>query len=46
MDEGVAEAKVQKHLRHSSPDMTRRYTAQKDKGDVATAIANALLRSA
>ena len=46
VNEGIAESKVQKHLRHASPEMTRRYTAQKDKGEVAKAIADAFLRTA
>ncbi|MFC1639213.1 hypothetical protein ACFL3B_00450 [Gemmatimonadota bacterium] len=45
-DEGVAEAKVQTQLRHATPSMTRRYTKSKDRGEVAHAVADHLLRSA
>ena len=45
-NEGVAEAKVQVFMRHTNPSMTRRYSKQKDRGEVATAVANAMLRSA
>jgi hypothetical protein len=43
--EGVHEAAVQVALRHSNPEMTRRYTKTHNKGEVATAVGNALLRS-
>ncbi|UCG88819.1 MAG: tyrosine-type recombinase/integrase [Gemmatimonadota bacterium] len=46
INEGVQEAKVQATLRHTTPEMTRRYTRQKDKGEVATAVANVMLRTA
>jgi integrase len=45
-NEGVAEAKVQVFMRHANPSMTRRYGKQKDRGEVATAVADAMLRSA
>lgn len=45
-DEGIPEGKVQDALRHASPAMTRRYTRQKSKGEVATAMSNALKRKA
>ena len=34
-DAGMSEAKVQVFMRHKNPDMTRRYTKQRDRGDVA-----------
>lgn len=43
-NEGVPESKVQESLRHSSVITTRRYTKQKSKGEVATAMSNALKR--
>ena len=43
--EGVNEAAVQVALRHSTPEMTRRYTKTRNKGDVARAVATALLRA-
>jgi integrase len=46
INEGVPEAKVQTTLRHTTPEMTRRYTKQKDKGEVATAVADVMLRTA
>jgi integrase len=45
-DEGMAEAKVQVFMRHTNPNMTRRYSKQKDRGEVARAVADAMLRSA
>ena len=39
---GVAEAAVQVALRHATPEMTRRYTTAKNKGEVARAIGDAL----
>lgn len=44
VNEGVAESKVQVALRHRNPSMTRRYTKQRDRGEVAAAVADALLR--
>jgi integrase len=41
-NEGVDESKVQEALRHASPAMTRRYTRQKAKGEVARAMGRAL----
>ncbi|MGQ0641347.1 MAG: tyrosine-type recombinase/integrase [Gemmatimonadaceae bacterium] len=41
-DEGLAEAKVQAALRHSTPNMTRRYTLSKDRGEVAATLAKVL----
>ncbi len=41
-NEGVAESKIQSALRHASPAMTRRYTKQKAKGEVAAAVGRAL----
>lgn len=43
-DEGIPESKVQDALRHASPAMTRRYTRQKSKGEVAEAVSNVLKR--
>ncbi len=45
-DAGVPENKVQDALRHSSPLMTRRYTRQKSRGEVAHAVAGQLKRKA
>ena len=45
-EEGVAEAKIQAQLRHTNPAMTRRYIAQRDRGEVASAVACHLFRSA
>ena len=41
-DEGAPESKVQAALRHASPGMTRRYTMQKDRGEVARMVGRAL----
>lgn len=41
-NEGVAESKIQEALRHASPSMTRRYTRQKAKGEVAAAVGRAM----
>jgi integrase len=43
-NEGVAESKIQSALRHASPAMTRRYTKQKAKGEVAAAVGRAMKR--
>jgi integrase len=43
---GVSEAAVQVALRHSTAEMTRRYTKSKNKGEVARAIGQLLTRSA
>ena len=43
-DEGVAEAKVQVFMRHTNPNTTRRYSKQKDRGEVASAVADVMLR--
>lgn len=43
-DEGIPESKVQDALRHASPAMTRRYTRQKSKGEVAEAVSNVINR--
>ena len=40
---GVPEAAVQTALRHATPEMTRRYTKSRDKGEVARAIATVLM---
>lgn len=45
-DAGVPENKVQDALRHASPLMTRRYTRQKSRGEVAKAMGGALKRKA
>lgn len=45
-DAGIPEGKVQDALRHSSPLMTRRYTRQKSRGEVADAVSVALQRKA
>jgi hypothetical protein len=37
---------VQVFMRHANPTMTRRYSKQKDRGEVATAVADAMLRTA
>ena len=42
----MPEAKVQVFMRHTNPAMTRRCSKQKDRGEVARAVADALLRSA
>ena len=46
INEGVEEARVQCTLRHSAAEMTRRYVRQRDKGEVAMALADVMLRSA
>jgi integrase len=46
IDSGQPEAKVQVMLRHATPAMTRRYVRQRDRGEIAEAVADALLRSA
>ncbi len=46
VEEGVPEAKIQAQLRHTNPAMTRRYSAQRDRGEVASAVADHLMRSA
>lgn len=43
-DAGMPESKVQDALRHASPLMTRRYTRQKSRGEVATAVSGMLKR--
>jgi len=43
VDGGIAEAKVQRALRHKTASMTRRYTMSKDKGEAARAVGEALL---
>ena len=40
---GVPEAAVQTALRHATPEMTKRYTKTRDKGEVARAIATVLM---
>jgi integrase len=40
---GVPEAAVQASLRHTNRAMTARYTAQRDRGTVASALAHVLL---
>lgn len=45
-DEGVPEVKVQAAMRHATASMTRRYSRQHSRGEVATAVCDALLRSA
>jgi integrase len=44
-DAGESEARVQVALRHASPDMTRRYSKQRAKKDVAVAVGRALKRA-
>ncbi len=46
INEGVAQSKVQKAMRHADPKMTANYVAQKDKREVADAIERALYRPA
>jgi integrase len=43
---GRSEASVQTTMRHASPDMTRRYARQRDKGQNAKVMAEVLLASA
>lgn len=38
--------KIQAFMRHTNQRMTDRYRRQKDRGEVATAVADAMLRSA
>lgn len=45
-NEGVPQVKVQDAMRHASPAMTNKYSRQKSKGEVATAMSNALKRKA
>jgi integrase len=45
-DAGLSDAKLQVSLRHATPAMTRRYSKQRDKGDVAQAVGNALAKAA
>jgi len=44
-DGGMAESKVQKALRHKTASMTRRYTKTKEKGEVAQAVGEILLKA-
>ncbi|HEX4560513.1 MAG TPA: tyrosine-type recombinase/integrase [Gemmatimonadales bacterium] len=41
-DAGRPEASVQRTLRHATPDMTRRYTMQRDRGEDARVMADLL----
>ncbi len=43
-DAGVSEARVQSAMRHASPNMTRRYARQRDRGEVAKVMADVMLR--
>lgn len=43
---GVSEAHIQQAMRHVTPSMTRRYTMQKAKGEVASAMSKALKKGA
>lgn len=43
-NEGVPQVKIQDAMRHTSPAMTTKYSRQKSKGEVATAISNVLKR--
>ena len=43
-DAGVSEARVQSAMRHASPNMTRRYAKQRDRGEVAKVMADVMLR--
>ena len=45
-DKGVPGVKIQAFMRHTNQRMTDRYRRQKDRGEVATAVADAMLRSA
>jgi integrase len=42
VNNGASEASVQVALRHATPEMTRRYTTSKNKGEVARVIGNVL----
>lgn len=44
-DEGIAEAAVGDSLGHKDPRMTRRYTRQKNRGQVAEAVGRAMTRT-
>lgn len=41
-DAGVPEARIQSAMRHLNPSMTRRYTMQRDRGEVAATIDDVL----
>ena len=43
-DAGLPEAKVQVAMRHANPEMTRRYTKQRDRGEHARVIGDVMLR--
>ncbi len=43
-DAGVPEAVVQVAMRHANPEMTRRYTKQRDRGEHARVIGDVMLR--
>lgn len=45
-DEKVPARKIQGFMRHGNPKTTARYTQQKDRGEVAAAVADVMLRSA
>lgn len=45
-DAGVSEARIQSSLRHADPDMTRRYTMQRDRGEAADVVDVALYGAA
>lgn len=45
-DAGVSEARIQSSLRHADPDMTRRYTMQRDRGEAAAIVDVALYEAA
>lgn len=44
VDAGVPESVVQVALRHANPEMTRRYTKQRDRGEHARVIGDVMLR--
>lgn len=45
-DENVPSRKIQQFMRHTNPKTTARYAQQKDRGEVASAVADVMLRSA
>jgi len=45
-DAGMSEARVQTAMRHASPNMTRRYAKQRDRGEAARVMADVMLKKA
>ena len=45
-NEGMPEAKVQTMMRHATASMTRRYAKQRDKGEAAALLGEAMERAA